>query len=81
MNFKKAYEAILSFEHVIINAPEKIISAKAILQIAKIRAKQKDFYESFYIVQRKNQLKTPDYPKLNEYSVLINGVFLLRLFL
>jgi len=62
------------------NAPENIISAKAILQIAKIRAKQKDFYESYYTVQRKNQLNTPDYPKLNEYSELINGVVLFRLF-
>jgi len=49
---KNSNDAILHFEQVLKFSEEKYYSGNALYEMAKIRIKQKDFYEAFFTLQR-----------------------------
>lgn len=71
-------DAIINYEQVIKYDKEGSLAVTAIVKIAKIKLKQKDFYGAHHALQRPAVLKiTPiDSRKLENYQTLTEAVFL-----
>ncbi len=69
-------DALINFEQVIKYDKEGAAAVAAIIKMAKIRLKQKDFYEAHHTLQRPAVLKipVPDSRKLDNYFMLTEAV-------
>ncbi len=68
-------EAMLNFEQVIKYDKDGHKAMEAILQMAKIKVKEKDFYGTYYTLQRATKLNLPfSKTKLEDYWNLTEGV-------
>lgn len=74
-------EIIICFEQVVLLDPSSLLASKSLYRIVRIRVKQKNFYDAFFVAQRYIQLKSEDLKKMNTYLKFIEGVLLIRLFL
>ena len=69
-------DAVLHFEQVVKYNAEEFLSANALFEIAKLRIKQKDFYEAYYNLKRVAQFDFRS-RKLSEYKLFTEGVLYL----
>jgi tetratricopeptide (TPR) repeat protein len=69
-------EAVLHFEQVIKHNEEPFLSCNALLEIAKLRIKEKDFYEAHYNLKRISLFNFKS-TKLDQYQTFTEGVLYL----